>query len=340
MEQFYDEAYEVAHPEMEDSPHVVILGAGASLQAFPNGDKHGTQLPLMNNLVEKVELGPLLEKAGINAAGRNFEDAYSDLTQNPKLKPLQDEVEQMVYDYFSSLELPDHPTLYDHLVLSLRSKDLIASFNWDPLLLRCLYRNLRSVEKPKAVFLHGNVALGYCLRHTGSKVGQFPGVCSTCGGEFVKSRLLFPVKEKGYANDSFVKLGWDILRDYLKRAYILTIFGYSAPISDVEAVSLIEEGWGNPLLRSQEQIAIIDIECNRALSKKWSRFTPPHEPDIVKDFYESSIATHPRRTCESMRARLNDHQYLRPRALPRTEELADLWRWFAPLFQAETERES
>jgi hypothetical protein len=34
------------------------------------------------------------------------------------------------------MEIPDHVTLYDELLLTLRSKDLIATFNWDPLLLQ------------------------------------------------------------------------------------------------------------------------------------------------------------------------------------------------------------
>ena len=35
-------------------PHVVILGAGASLAAFPDGDKNGRKLPLMNDIVWKI----------------------------------------------------------------------------------------------------------------------------------------------------------------------------------------------------------------------------------------------------------------------------------------------
>ena len=31
--------------DRNESPHVVILGAGASLAALPNGDKNGHQLP-------------------------------------------------------------------------------------------------------------------------------------------------------------------------------------------------------------------------------------------------------------------------------------------------------
>ncbi|HBD7216142.1 TPA: hypothetical protein K1Y51_003301 [Legionella pneumophila] len=41
-------------------PHVVLLGAGASLAALPNGDANKKQLPLMNNLVEVIQLTTLL----------------------------------------------------------------------------------------------------------------------------------------------------------------------------------------------------------------------------------------------------------------------------------------
>ncbi|MCD6358990.1 MAG: hypothetical protein J7L90_03460 [Dehalococcoidia bacterium] len=37
-------------------PHVVILGAGASLAACQNGDKNGSKLPEMRNLIEIVGL--------------------------------------------------------------------------------------------------------------------------------------------------------------------------------------------------------------------------------------------------------------------------------------------
>ena len=47
-------------------PHVVILGAGASVAAFPDGDKNGRKLPVMNDLVEKLDLDSALEKGASN----------------------------------------------------------------------------------------------------------------------------------------------------------------------------------------------------------------------------------------------------------------------------------
>lgn len=39
-------------------PHAVILGAGASVGAFPRGDKRGRRLPVMADLAESLGLGP------------------------------------------------------------------------------------------------------------------------------------------------------------------------------------------------------------------------------------------------------------------------------------------
>ena len=59
-----------------NSPHVVILGIGGSLAAFPNGDKNGRKLPLMYNLVEVLGIGYLFEKHGVKYDGENFEAVY------------------------------------------------------------------------------------------------------------------------------------------------------------------------------------------------------------------------------------------------------------------------
>jgi hypothetical protein len=62
-------------------------------------------------------------------------NSTSELTVDPGKTTILERLERAVFDYFSSLQLPDEPTLYDHLVLSLRPKDVIATFNWDPFLI-------------------------------------------------------------------------------------------------------------------------------------------------------------------------------------------------------------
>ena len=96
-------------------PHVVLLGAGASRAAFPQGDKNGLKLPLMSDFADILGLDRILERFGIDYTGRNFEEAYSDLYEQVEYKEARDEIEDHIRDYFSRTELPDPPTLYDHL---------------------------------------------------------------------------------------------------------------------------------------------------------------------------------------------------------------------------------
>ena len=51
-----------------------------------------------------------------------------------------------IHDYFHSLRIPPTPTLYDHLLLALRKKDVVATFNWDPLLLQAAKRCIEGGE--------------------------------------------------------------------------------------------------------------------------------------------------------------------------------------------------
>jgi len=135
----------IRNPEMQ-RPHVVILGAGASRAACPQGDKNGRHLPTMENLVEIIGLSPLLAKYGITNVHENFEALYSSLDSDQSQSGLTQKIETSIHDYFASLELPDHPTVYDHLLLSLRKKDAIFTFNWDPFLL------MRTLEISALVF--------------------------------------------------------------------------------------------------------------------------------------------------------------------------------------------
>ena len=53
-------------------PHVVILGAGASLATFPNGDKSGKKLPLMMDFIDIMGLSSILDRYRIDYKNRNF----------------------------------------------------------------------------------------------------------------------------------------------------------------------------------------------------------------------------------------------------------------------------
>lgn len=98
---------------MAVSHNILILGAGASKAAFPNGDKHGRKLPLMNDLVEILDLGDQLSKYGIDYKGENFEKIYDNLFNSHSHLNLLKYIEDSVWNYFSRFEIPDEVTIYD-----------------------------------------------------------------------------------------------------------------------------------------------------------------------------------------------------------------------------------
>ena len=143
-------------------PHVVLLGAGASLAALPGGDANGAPLPLLRDLVSKLELLEEFPESMRELAATDFEAAYSQLALNPNRSTTV--IDARIRAYFERLKLPDTPTLYDALTLSLRQKDAIFTFNWDPFLMQARLRLavLGVSELPQLYFLHGNVTAGYC----------------------------------------------------------------------------------------------------------------------------------------------------------------------------------
>lgn len=135
--------------------NVVILGAGASLAAMPEGDANQRRLPLMADLIDTLKLRSVFDRAGLDTA-ENFEAAVESLHGRPEGPELVSEIEAKLTAYFSALQLPLQTTLYDRLVLSLRACDTVVTFNWDPLLWDAYLRNRGSAGMPRMLFLHGN----------------------------------------------------------------------------------------------------------------------------------------------------------------------------------------
>ncbi len=323
----YSTQEEIEHPENKRF-HVVILGAGASLAAFPNGDRNGRHLPLIKNFVDVVGLGGLLAANNINPPYNDFEAIYSDIAVDPNRAVLRKELEQRVQDYFAALELPDTPTLYDHLILSLRKKDLIATFNWDPFLWKAAARNAKFSEPPSLLFLHGNVAVAYCPT---CKVVLGRGqCCPNCQRPLVPSPLLYPVKKKDYQADPAIAGHWRTLTSALKYAWTITFFGYGAPATDVEAVDLLKTGWGNAEKRMLEETEIIDIRSEDELTQVWEPFIHSHHYSIHKSLYDSSIARHPRRSCEAIWQRVAMARFVEGGGFPQNMDFNQLRNWLEP----------
>lgn len=322
--------------KINDSPHVFILGAGASLAAFPDGDKNSRQLPLMPNLVSAIGLEPTFEKHSVGYNGENFELTYDALVFSGKFPELVEEIESQVSAYFSSLEIPQERTLYDDLLLSLRHKDIIATFNWDPLLAQAYWRNIDAVgyeALPKVVFLHGNVAIGVCYQCQSK--GWATNRCVSCGSPFEPSPLLYPVSQKDYSTDEFLKSEWDLLRDHINRAYFITIFGYSAPVTDAEAKDLMLSVWKTNPTRDLALLEVIDVKEEDELRETWSEFIVRSNCAFRKHLHETFLGIHPRRTCDALAMANLQQRPWSDNLVPASFTLSEVQKWVSDLISEE-----
>jgi len=188
-----------------------------------------------------LNLESLFRSWSINP-NQNFETIFSDLFERGETTKI-DQIQEIVEEYFGTLELPDTPTIYDHLVLSLREHDLIATFNWDPLLVYAYSRSSQAgLSLPRLAFLHGNTKIGYCPKDR--VTGFIANPCSGCGKPLVRTPLLYPVQKKDYAGNTFIANEWKLLRNGFENAFMITIFGYSGPKTDAEADRSDEAGLG------------------------------------------------------------------------------------------------
>lgn len=319
-------------------PHVVILGAGASLAAFPQGDANGRRLPLMWNLIQTLGLQEQLlaarpslkeDRATCERWCNDFEACFSELHDEDPGSALIKQIEAEVRNYFSQMQLPEHATLYDLLVLSLAQKDAIFSFNWDPFLADAWERNQGVAELPPIFHLHGNVRLTYCRDCDRSHLRM--SHCVECGKATEPTPLLYPVKDKDYKSDPFIKGQWDAAREYLADALVVTVFGYSAPETDVEAKAILKEAWKGEgqVMDSSHNIAkrvnVIDTKDPGKLRKKWEPFqtySDSNRIDISKSVADTFLGRYPRRSCEALR--LNAAEGLPTTPFPVHQSLEDL----------------
>jgi len=326
---------ELAKKIMSDRPHVVILGAGASRATCPNGDVNGKKLPLMSDLVDCLSLRPKLEKWGIDP-NQNFEDIFSKLfEQNENEKT--DELQKNIYDYFNLLKLPNEPTVYDHLVLSLRETDLIASFNWDPLLLQAYQRNSsKGIGLPRLAFLHGNVKVATCKEH--NRVNYVGATCERCHKDLEPVNLLYPINKKDYGQTEMLKVQWQRFERHLEGAFQFTIFGYSAPKTDTEAVAIMKKAWKEKTTDSLlADTTVINPNTGDDAYDHWKPFFHSHYSTLVDDFYKSEIAMYPRRGFERSWENNIEANFAEENPIPKNLSFPQLWAWFHQFTQAENE---
>jgi len=314
-------------------PHVVILGAGASKQAFPQGDANGKKLPVMDELVEVVGLQPILKEYKIHYERRNFESLYSELYKIDSESSVLKAIEEKIRAYFTSLEIPNEPTLFDHLLLCLRPKDVVATFNWDPFLFDTWDRNRYKAPLPDILHLHGNVRIGYCKNH--QVQGENGRYCPECNKKLTPSRLLYPVDVKNYSDDYLISSEWKVLKHILRDAFTITIFGYGAPTTDKEAVELLEKAWKDKSKRELETTEFIDIKDEDVIREQWEPFIYSHHYLHFKEFYKSWIPNHPRRSCEALYVPTALGRFVDEFPLPKNLGFDEILSWLNPLIEAE-----
>lgn len=202
---------------------------------------------------------------------------------------------------------------------------MIASFNWDPFLALAWQRNSCAVKLPGMVHLHGNVEIAVCLE---CGVKDFQGnICQKCGKPLKPAPLLYPVKQKNYTAHSFIESEWNELRLFLRRTYFLTIFGYAAPKTDVEARALLLGAWKENPTFELAQIEIIDKKPRKQLTKTWKEFFCSHHYGISKSIWNSYLFRYPRRSCEAFAMATLQQSPWRVNPFPKTTNLRKLQEW-------------
>jgi hypothetical protein len=315
-----------------ESPHVVILGAGASRACCPMGDKNGHKLPVMNDFAKVLGIEEMLRKFGQQPSD-NFESIFSRLHREKNEEAIA-QLDSVIRAYFSKLELPNEPTLYDYLVLSLRPKDNIVTFNWDPLLPQAFkrWRHLGPIL-PQLTFLHGNVDIGI---NKEQKFCRFISDGETPQGPVEPTALLYPVEKKDYNSDLFVADQWKVATENLQIAYYITVLGYSAPATDVEARELLLNAWQKNRTRSLAQLSIYDIRDPEQVEQSWADFIKDIHGGASQDFEHNYLYMHPRRTCEAFAFATLQQQPWREDRFPRAKTLEELEDWIRPVIAEET----
>ena len=322
----------VDNPDRHE-PHVVILGAGASKAAFQKGDANGRLVPVMNELpgILGRQWRDLVESATLEDL--DFESQFTRLRESERHHDRLNKIEDMLWEYFSGLALPENPTIYDYLILGLRGKDVIATFNWDPFLILAHARNRAISNLPEIRFLHGCVRYASCPDH--DVLGQPEERCPMCNRSLTHSSILFPYGDKDYAKDGIIFRDWAFVTNRLKEAFHLTIFGYSGPATDYKARKLLLDSWKRTPMRRFSHVEIIDTGCADDLRRNWREFIPFHHDMVVRCFWESTIAKWPRRTAEYKTAASlfgSASEIIGPM---RTKSLEELQRWHAEFAAAE-----
>lgn len=104
----------------KNRPHVVILGAGASKAALPEGDKYHKPISCMENFFQNLKMDDLINNLNLETKSSNLEKIFSEIEEKSKTNieflNAKKQIENTIFDYFNSYSIPDEPTIYDFLL--------------------------------------------------------------------------------------------------------------------------------------------------------------------------------------------------------------------------------
>lgn len=316
---------ELKNTPLQERPHLVVLGAGAGYAATPHSEKYARRLPLMKDLSDALELQNLLNRDMHRKSKLDFETFFEELSQQD-YPDLVSEIEARMFQFFDSFKIADCVTMYDQLVLSLRAKDTIVSFNWDPLLPYAYRRNGFMKTLPSLWFLHGNVKSGLCVDD--SIIGWIDDKCKKCGKPFRPVPLLYPISNKDYDSEPVIAESWQHFETQLSSAYFLTIFGYSAPDTDeVARTRFISKLKSNTMIRCM-QMEIIDPDAERLLNTRYAGIYRNLHVSCLNEFSSSWLLKHPRFTCEALYQATMMLSPIKPYPMIETLNLQELQSWY------------
>ena len=311
--------------------HVVILGAGASCASTPEDEKFHRKLPMMNQLPEILDLNDLLSDKEMKSAVEDFENFYSELV-NKQIFQISNEIEHRLYDFFSTIDLSEDLSLYEKIIFSLRRKDVISTFNWDPLLGYAFRRNGDLGCLPHLLFLHGNVLLGVCERD--KRLGWNDDVCDDCHERLQPTQLLYPVTNKNYENSSVIRNQWELLDFFLDKALFVTIFGYSAPMTDISARHRIIDKILNNTNKDTLQLEIIDLYPQRLIDGNLKELKENGiHFSLLDSFTRSYLNQYPKFTCEALKQSVLQQTPLTPIPYPDNDVLDEYRTWHSMLIE-------
>ena len=215
----------------------------------------------MWNIVDVVGLSDLLMTPVLLSTEMTSRRSLPDLVAD-EYTELVATIDADVFDYFASLDLPEKPTLYDHLVRSLRNKDIIATFNWDPFLVqaiagsgdpkqRAVLHCFCTATRPLGIARTTRLSVWVVVEATAIAAVN---LCRTAGcSTRSERRSTIPTRSRERAGTYF--------GDRYRRIPGHDFRIQCAPLRMSKPLTAPEnEAWGSPASRDLEEIEIIDVK--------------------------------------------------------------------------------